>query len=60
MLGGGDFVMVLFRLDAHVAHDRQHFAAHVLLGVDRRDGEIAALDLGTVAQIALSYSVPVL
>ena len=31
MLGGGDFVMVLFRLDAHVAHDGQHFAAHVLL-----------------------------
>ncbi len=44
MLGGGDFVMVLFRLDAHVAHDGQHLAAHVLLGIDRRHGEIAALD----------------
>ena len=52
MLGGGDFVMVLFRLDAHVAHDGQHLAAHVLLMVHRRHREIAALDLGTVAQIA--------
>ena len=53
MLGGGDFVMVLFRLDAHVAHDRQHLAAHVLLGVDRRHREIAALDAGAMAEIAL-------
>ena len=52
MLGGGDFVVMLFRLDAHVLHDRQHFAAHVLLMVHRRDGEITALDGGAMAQIA--------
>ena len=53
MLGGSDFVMVLFRLDAHVLHDRQHFAAHVLFGVDRGDREIAALHAGTMAEVAL-------
>ena len=53
VLRGGDFVVVLFRLDAHVAHDGEHFAAHVLRGVDRRNREVAALDLRTVAEIAL-------
>ena len=52
MLRAGHFVMVLFRLDAHVAHDRQHFAADVLVAVHRRNREIAALDRRTMAQIA--------
>ncbi len=52
VLRGGDFVMMLFRLDAHVAHDGEHFGADVLRAVHRRHGEVAALDAGAMAQIA--------
>jgi hypothetical protein len=60
VLRAGDFVVMLFRLDAQIAHDGEHLAADILRGIDRRDGEIAALDGRAVAQIAASYSVPVL
>src|ERR1700744_2823099 len=52
VLRGGNFVMMLFRLDAHVAHDGQHLAAHVLCGVDGRYGEVAPFYARAVAEIA--------
>ncbi len=57
VLGGGHFVMVLFRFDAHLAHERQHLGADVLAGIDRRNREVAALDGGTVAQIGMFEAV---
>ena len=44
--------MVLFDLDAHGRHGREHFAAHVLRGIDRGNREIAALGADAVAEIA--------
>ncbi len=46
------FVVVLFDMNAHLLHDRQHFAAEVLAAVDRVGGEVAALRARTVAEIA--------
>ncbi len=46
------FVMVLFDNHAHFAEDRQHLGAHVLEAVDRRHGEIAALDARTVTEVS--------
>jgi hypothetical protein len=52
VLRRGDFVVVLFHLGAHFRHRCQHFAAHVLRRVLRRDGEVALLDADAVAEIA--------
>jgi len=43
VLRGGHFVVVLLDVDAHGRHGREHFAAHVLGGIDRGNREIAAL-----------------
>ncbi len=52
VLGRGHLVMVLLDLGAHGRHGREHFAAHVLRRVDRRDREIAALGAHAVAEVA--------
>ena len=46
-------VVVLLDRNAHVGHDREHFAADVLAAVDRRDRKVAALDARTMAEVAL-------
>ena len=48
-----DLVMVLFDLQPHVEHDRQHLGAQIALAVDRRHREVAALDRRPVAGIAV-------
>ncbi len=52
VLRRGDLVVVLLRLEAHLGHQRQHFRAHVLERVDRRDGEVATLRARTVTHVA--------
>jgi hypothetical protein len=52
MLRRRHFVVMLFRLQAQLFHHRQHFRAHVLKRIDRRDREIAALRARTVGEIA--------
>ena len=54
VLRGRDFVVMLFRVEADLAHDFQHLSAHVLQRIDRRHREVAALRAGTMAQIAAS------
>jgi len=52
VLSGRNFVVMLFNLDAHGRHGREHFAAHVLCRVLGRDREIAALGRDAMAKIA--------
>lgn len=52
VLCGSHFVVMLFNDDAHFGENRQHFGAHVLQAVDRRNREITALDARTVAEVA--------
>ena len=52
VLRRGHFVVVLFGVEADLAHDGEHLAAHVLLGVDRRHGEVATLRARAVAHVA--------
>jgi hypothetical protein len=52
VLGRGHLVVVLFRLEAEFAHDREHFAPQVLRRVHRIDGEVAALGSRAMAHIA--------
>mmetsp|Transcript_36595 Transcript_36595/g.84874 ORF Transcript_36595/g.84874 Transcript_36595/m.84874 type:complete len:214 (-) Transcript_36595:4688-5329(-) len=42
-----------FDRDAHLFEDQAHLRTHVLAAVDRRHGEVAALDGGTVAAVAV-------
>ena len=49
---GRHLVMVLFDVDAHLAHHAQHFGAQIAQRIDRRHREIAALDRRAVADIA--------
>ena len=53
MLRRGDLVMVLLHRQAHLGHGRGHFSAQVVGGIDRRHGEIAALDARAMAPVAL-------
>ena len=52
VLRRGHLVVVLVDLHAHPLHRREHLAADVLGGVDRRHREVAALDAGPVAHVA--------
>ena len=52
VLRGGDFVVVLFDHGAHRGHGGEHFTAHVLGRIHRRDGEVAALGADAVAEVA--------
>jgi hypothetical protein len=47
-----NFMVMFFHGEAHALHDGDHFAANVREAVDRRFGEIAALDARAVAGIA--------
>jgi hypothetical protein len=52
VLGGGHFVVMLLDLDAHLGHCAEHFGAHVLHRVLRRNGKIAGFGTDAVAEIA--------
>ena len=52
VLGGSDFVVMLLDLDAHLGHGAEHFRAHVLHRILRRDREVAALGADAVAEVA--------
>ena len=52
VLGGGDLVVMLLDLDAHLGHRAEHFRAHVLHRVLRRHREVAGLGADAVAEIA--------
>src|SRR5690606_26512650 len=49
----GHFVVVYLDVEAHLLHGATHGGAQVVEGVDRRDGEVATLDPGAVAQVAV-------
>src|SRR3546814_2292296 len=51
VLRGRHLVVMLLDLEPHLLHDRQHLAAQVLPGVDRRQREIAALQARPVAEV---------
>ena len=53
LTGVGHFVVMHFDGDAQGLKDQAHLRAHVLEAVNRRHGEIAALDSGTVAGVAM-------
>jgi len=57
VLGGRNLVVMLLDLDAHLGHRAEHFRAHVLHRILRRNREIARLGADAVAEIAASYSV---
>ena len=44
--------MVLFNLHAHGCHGSEHFAAHILCGVLRGNGEVTAFGGNAVTEIA--------
>ena len=52
LAAGGDFRVVHFDLQAQLFHRAAHGGAQVLVGVDRRDREIAALDARAMSQVA--------
>ena len=52
VLALGDLVVVLLDGQAHLAHAGQHLGPQVALAVNRRHGEVAALDAGPVAHVA--------
>ena len=52
MLGGGHLVVMLLDGDPQVGHGEQHFAAHVLQGVVRGDGEVTLFQLDLVGEVA--------
>ena len=52
VLGRGDLMVVLLDHRAHLRHRREHFAAHVLRRVLRRNREIAALGADAMAEVA--------
>ena len=54
VLSRGHFMVMLFRAQAELFHDGEHFAAHVLGGVDWGNGEVAAFRSRAVAHIAAS------
>jgi hypothetical protein len=47
-----------FHLDAHLLHREAHRGADVLQRIDRRNGEVAALDRRAVAHVAASNFSP--
>lgn len=47
--GGGDFMVLAFDFDADLFEVEDHFAAEVLEGVDRGDGEVSAFVFDFVA-----------
>src|SRR5690606_3318415 len=49
----GHFVVVYLDVEAHLLHGATHGGAQVVEGVDRRDGGVATLDPGAVAQVAV-------
>ena len=51
-LAGGDFVVLHFHALADAGQQFAHFGAQVVQGIDRGDGEVAALDVGAVATVA--------
>ncbi len=53
LAAGRDLVMMDFGFQAHFLEREAHGAADVLKRVDRRHGEIAALDAGPVAFVAV-------
>src|SRR5699024_2287621 len=52
LAGGTDLVVMHFDVQAHFFHGQAHGRAQVVLAVDRRYREIAALDTGPVAHVA--------
>jgi hypothetical protein len=46
-------MMVLFHLEAHFLHHRDHLGPEVGAGIDRGDREITALDARAVADVAI-------
>ena len=52
VLGGSDLVVMLLDLDAHLGHRAEHFGAHVLHRILRRNREVARLGADAVAEIA--------
>ena len=46
-------MVMLFNRHTHIGHDGQHFGTDVLAAINWRDREVAALDAGTVAEVAL-------
>jgi hypothetical protein len=52
VLGRRHFVVVFLNGQAHFGENGEHFGAHVLATVDRRDREVAALGARTVAHVA--------
>ena len=53
VLGRRHLVVVLFDFEAHLEHGRKHLAAQIRGAVHRTDREIAALDAGAVAGVAV-------
>ncbi len=52
VLGGCNFVVMFFWLEAKFCHDGEHFRAHVLKAINWRDREVAALWSRPVAHVA--------
>ena len=52
VLGGSDFVVMLLDLDAHLGHGAEHFRAHVLHRILRRNREVAGLGADAVTEVA--------
>ena len=52
VLGGGHFVVMLLDLDAHLGHRTEHFGAHVLNRILRRNRKVARLGADAVAEVA--------
>jgi hypothetical protein len=56
----GDFVVMHFDLEAHLLEGIAHRGAHVLVSVDRRNREVAALEARTMSLVAFrEYGVAV-
>ncbi|MNS82127.1 hypothetical protein D3C72_1158620 [compost metagenome] len=52
LAGAGHFMVVHFNRHAHLFHQQAHFRTHVLERINRGNGEVAALDCGTMARVA--------
>ena len=53
LAGGRHFVMMNFEFQAHLFAGHRHGGANVLLRIHRRHREVAALDAGTMALVAV-------
>ena len=53
LTGGTHFVVVYFHIKTHLLHGRTHGRANVVEAVNRWHREVAALDLGPVANVAV-------